>query len=442
MPRIPSVLTDTVVRQIPTKDKEQLISDGGFIGLHVHVAKNTGRKTWRVRLMQNGKILKTERVGSFEVRGASDNLTVKEARLAADKIKQAYFQPDLVVAPVVVKSFAEVAAEWQAWYLQFEKPTPATLKKHNCYLNNDILPILGKRDFYRVTRDDCKALLLGVFNRTPAGANNTRQLLNMIFDYGTDNFGDKSPTFSLKKVFHYDKKKSDFVMPADIVEEYKKCNSIQSDIMRLACKIQHHVFLRAGEIISTLDENTDTLHGAEWTEIDWKNKLWHIPPLRMKMKLPHSVPLSTQVIKLLQELKTMTADSPYLFPSTHGKYINQRPMVRDNLSKVFRENAIPYYPHSCRKLAGDWMKQQGVERDVVEIQLAHILGNNAEQAYSHAPHLYYLEKRRAAMQLWSDFLEAPQAKTETETASASDKSSSVLNNYQEMQDKISSVLNG
>ena len=40
--------------------------------------------------------------------------------------------------------------------------------------------------------------------------------------------------------------------------------------------------------------------GTRWEEIDLENKVWHIPPERMKMPRPHSVPLTQQAIDILE----------------------------------------------------------------------------------------------------------------------------------------------
>lgn len=413
MPKIPSVLTDTTVRQMPTKDKEQLIGDGGFIGLHIHIAKNTGRKSWRLRIRENGKIVKTEIVGSFEAKGAIDNLTVKEARIKADQLKQAYFHPESVVVPASVITFGMVVEEWKTWYRTYENLSQSTIKNHNLYLDNDILPTLKDLDIKAVNRDVCKKLLEAKFKTSPAGADKMKRIMNLIFDYASDNV-DGAQLVNLKKIIKYKKLKV-FVMPADLIAEYKKCDKAKTPVLRIACQLQHHVFLRSGELISALDENTNILHGSKWSEIDFKNQIWNVPAVRMKMKLPHTVPLSKQVIQLLNELKTITGETPFLFPS--NRFNDKKAIVRDNLSITFRECGIKYYPHNCRIIASDWLKQNGIERDVVEIQLAHTLGNNVEQAYTHAPHLYFMEKRKAALQKWSDFLE-PEYKSDNLSAIA------------------------
>lgn len=61
----------------------------------------------------------------------------------------------------------------------------------------------------------------------------------------------------------------------------------------MAMRLSPHVLLRLGE-----------LRQAEWTDIDFEEAIWFIPAERMKMRRPHRVPLSRQVIAMLKELPT------------------------------------------------------------------------------------------------------------------------------------------
>jgi integrase len=57
------------------------------------------------------------------------------------------------------------------------------------------------------------------------------------------------------------------------------------------------------------------LRRAEWSEFDLASSWWRIPGEKMKMRLPHSVPLSIAALKLLRELKSTTGRSRWLFPN-------------------------------------------------------------------------------------------------------------------------------
>ncbi|WP_371128222.1 tyrosine-type recombinase/integrase [Sphingomonas sp. YR710] len=57
------------------------------------------------------------------------------------------------------------------------------------------------------------------------------------------------------------------------------------------------------------------LRQAEWTEFDISGAIWSLPPEKMKMRRPHRVPLSRQVLAMLEELRPLTGDGRFLFPS-------------------------------------------------------------------------------------------------------------------------------
>ena len=52
---------------------------------------------------------------------------------------------------------------------------------------------------------------------------------------------------------------------------------------------------------------------ARWVDIDIINKVWVIPAERMKMKKPHTIPLTEQTLKLLELIRSMSDDKEYLF---------------------------------------------------------------------------------------------------------------------------------
>ncbi|WP_281250940.1 tyrosine-type recombinase/integrase [Sphingopyxis flava] len=66
-------------------------------------------------------------------------------------------------------------------------------------------------------------------------------------------------------------------------------------ITRLGYQIAPHVMARPGE-----------LRKALWSEIDFDSAVWIIPAERMKMRRPHAVTLSRQVVSHLGELHELT----------------------------------------------------------------------------------------------------------------------------------------
>lgn len=56
---------------------------------------------------------------------------------------------------------------------------------------------------------------------------------------------------------------------------------------------------------------------AKWKDIDLDNKVWVVPADEMKMKdrLDHVVPLSSQAIEILEVMKELSFDLDYVFPN-------------------------------------------------------------------------------------------------------------------------------
>jgi integrase len=75
---------------------------------------------------------------------------------------------------------------------------------------------------------------------------------------------------------------------------------------RLAVELMMLTFVRTSELIK-----------AKWTEFDLEARMWVIPAERMKMRKDHMVPLSTQAMEILKQLKEMNPNREYVFPSLH-----------------------------------------------------------------------------------------------------------------------------
>jgi len=120
----------------------------------------------------------------------------------------------------------------------------------------------------------------------------------------------------------------------------------------------------------------------------------------MKMNAEHLVPLSTQVLAVLNELYPLTGRYELLFPS------------RDNPAKCISTNTILYAmyrlgyhrtatPHGLRATAATILSEMEFKPDVIERQLAHAERNQTRAAYLRAE---YLQERRHMMQAWSVFV--------------------------------------
>jgi len=158
-----------------------------------------------------------------------------------------------------------------------------------------------------------------------------------------------------------------------------------------ALRLAAYLFVRPGE-----------LRGAEWAEIDLPNAVWRIPAERMKMREQHIVPLSRQVVQILENLKPYTGDSPYVFPAIGPR---ARPISENTLGAALRRlgyNSDEMTAHGFRTLASTLLNEQGWHPDLIELQLAHKERNKVRAAYNRAQRL---AERREMMQAWANYLD-------------------------------------
>lgn len=132
---------------------------------------------------------------------------------------------------------------------------------------------------------------------------------------------------------------------------------------------------------------------AKWDEFDFTNRIWSIPPERRKdgRPEPHRVPLSKQVIALLNSIERKTE---YVF--SVGDTLGSRYSLGHILKK---KSGLHVTMHGFRSTFRDWAAENGVPDVVAEKCLMHATGGAVFQAYQRSD---LLEQRRGVMQRWAD----------------------------------------
>jgi integrase len=156
---------------------------------------------------------------------------------------------------------------------------------------------------------------------------------------------------------------------------------------------------------------------AEWSEFKLEEGLWTVPAGRIKTRSSNNsaftVPLSPPVIGWLKELRGNAAGSRYVLPARGDRRREaiggDLPQAENTLSAAIDRylQARPgvvreFSPHDLRSTARSHLRAMGVERDIAERVLNHMLPG-MEGIYDKGD---YLKERRAALELWSRFLAA------------------------------------
>lgn len=161
---------------------------------------------------------------------------------------------------------------------------------------------------------------------------------------------------------------------------------------KFALMIAPHVFVRPSE-----------LRHALWSEFDFEAAIWRIPAEKMKARRPHAVPLSRQIISILDKLRPITGGGDFVFPSF---YTASRPMSENTVNLAFRRMGYSkdeITGHGLRTTASTLLNESGKwNPDAIERSLAHKDSDAVRGAYHRGN---YWQERVEMAQWWSDYLD-------------------------------------
>jgi integrase len=393
MPKTVKPLNDTQIKNAKAKAKEYKLSDG--YGL-ILLIKTSGAKYWRFNYIFANK-QKTISIGVYP------QISLKEARQKRDEYKEhlkSRLDPQYARMPQKSITIEILAKEW--YELNKERFADSYKKTILIFINHRIIPKLGHYGIQDLTVSDIIRFGKGIeAEEHRETLYKTLNTLSQIFTYAVSMGYAKHnivKDIDKKSVFKRAVKRN-YPIIIDSKELKKLLLAIDgyhgNVITKYALKLAPHVFLRPANI-----------RFAEWNEFDFINKIYRIPPEKMKMKIPHIVPLSHQVLHILQELRELTGHGKYLFPSpaTLLRPISDGTLVKALRRLDYTRNEI--VAHSFRGIASTILHENisvhGIHTDAIERQLAHTEDNKVKGAYNHAE---YLPDRIKLMQWWSDYLD-------------------------------------
>ena len=398
-----ATVPDLKLRNAKPQDKDYRIQVGGNTYLDI---LSSGLKVWRMRYLRPPeKKPAILTLGYYPEMGQPE---VKQKAYDAKKlIKQGidpykHFQAQLekieaekqAQAREKSYSFERVARDWHKHRSEVLKRwKPSHSEKIIKSLEMDVFPKIGGVPVGELTASEILEVVNAVIDRGAIEtAKKLNQRINAILRYAVirklarhneaDNLRDEIPA---AKVHHNPHLTIDD-LPAFLhaLENDRR----MGEVVRIGIQLTMHTLCRTNEI-----------RFAQWHEFDFDAGLWTIPADRMKMKQAHVIPLSRQVLGLLERLKPFTKQYSYLF-------------VTRGFNQPMSENAMIYALyrmgyrgkltiHGLRGTASTILNDAGFRGEVVEVALAHKEHNTIRGAYNHAQ---YLEERRKMLQWYSDYL--------------------------------------
>jgi integrase len=157
------------------------------------------------------------------------------------------------------------------------------------------------------------------------------------------------------------------------------------------------------EFIILTAARSGEVFGATWEEVNTKARVWTVPATRMKSGRTHRVPLSERAVEILDtmhEFRASDAQDAFIFPGAQANRPLSSMATAMLLRRMGRQDATT---HGFRSSFRDWAGEvSSFEREVVEVALAHTVGDATERAYRRGD---AFEKRRRLMEDWAGYIE-------------------------------------
>jgi integrase len=389
------MLTDLAVRKAAPRDKAYKLADGGGLYLLVTAA---GQRYWRMDYRFGDKRA-TAALGVYPTislaEARSKRLMIKK-QIAEGINPSAKRKIDKITGPLAnVNSFQAVSGEWLD-KARREGRAEVTLGKLK-WLLDFAYPIIGDRKIGEIKAPELLAVLRAVEKRGHyETARRLRSTCGQVFRYAIatgradrDISADLRGALIVPKVTH----RAAIITPMEAGVLLRAIDAYSGyPITHAALRLAPHVFVRPGE-----------LRQAEWSEFDLTKNVWTIPSEKTKMRVAHRVPLTRQVLAILDELRAISGTRRYLFPA-QGK--RDRPMCENTINLALRRMGFDgksMTAHGFRAMASTLLNEQGKwNPDAIERQLGHAETDDVRRAYARGEHW---DERIRMMRCWSDYLD-------------------------------------
>jgi integrase len=312
-------------------------------------------------------------------------------------------------------SFKSVALEW------YEKQRHTWVEHHakdvERRLEGNIFPAIGDRPISQIEAPELLDAIRKIESRGSFDlAHRVLQVCGQIFRYGIatgvckrDLSSDLRGSLTPHKAKHQPAVRTEEL--PNLLRAIAGYDGLGDKQTRLALQLLSLTFVRTNELI-----------GALWPEINLEEAVWVIPAERMKMRAEHIVPLSTQALRLIAELRPLSGSSKYLFPGRNAAKTISNNTLLFALYRLGYKGAMT--GHGFRAVASTVLNESsGFRSDVIERQLAHCERNAVRDAYNRAE---YLPERKEMMQWWADYVDSSIQKSEKKVTSQAPKQKKLI----------------
>jgi integrase len=376
------VLTDAKVRALRPGARRFDVQDALLPGLIVHVTPNGSKSLMLKRRFPGSAHPTPRRLGDTNV------MTIEQAR---DKARQWLIWLERGIDPAQelaeqkrlsaqehlqqqATSFAAVAEEYIARRLTKQRRGRVATQA----FRSELLPKWGDRRLNEITRGDVVKLVEAIIDR-PRSAHGAavqrsgayaRNVLNHVRSFfnwciARDIYGVlSSPCIGIK--------------PKDLIGQAKARERVLSDTeLRTLMQVADNIGYPFGALVKFLVMTgcrKSEVSDARWSEFNFTARTWTIPAARYKTDTTHTIPLTDDMIALLNGLPHFK-HGDFLFSTTFGrKPVNGWSKAKARLDNLMREQLgelQPWQLHDARRTFRTRLAELRIPEHIAEAAIGH-----------------------------------------------------------------------
>jgi len=371
---------------------------GGVAGLGLEV-KPTGARSWTLRVMVGAKRREIG-LGAFPEVGLADardkaRAIRAEIVLGVDPVeKRREARSLLIAAQTAGMTFDQCAAAYIKAHRDGWK-NPKHAQQWENTLANYAGPVIGSMLVRHVETPHVLAVLEPIWREKTETASRLRGRLETVLDWATVR-SEREGLNPARWRGHLDK-----LLPAQskvsTVSHHAALPWREIGPFMARLRTAEGMGARCLEFAILAACRSGEARSATWSEIDREAGTWTVPGARMKAGKEHRVPLSPAALTLLDKLPRIVGND-LVFPAPRGGVLSDM-----TLGAVLKRMEVPVTAHGFRSTFRDWAAEStAYPGDVVEMALAHAIGDKVEAAYRRGD---LFEKRQRLMNDWAEYCE-------------------------------------
>ena len=289
-------------------------------------------------------------------------------------------------AEVAADTVERLAADFIEKYAK-RRTRPNTQRQTEHVLRDIVLPAWRGRTVHDIRRRDVIALIDHVAEGRPVQANRTLAILSKFYKWMmARDVIVASPVAGVAR-------------PAKETARDRSLSDAEITALWLACDAVGGPMAPCIKVLLLTGQRRSEVAGMRWDEV--AGDLWSLPPSRVKNNRPHSVPLSRQVLAIIEAMPRI---GDHVFTINGATPLTSFSGFKREIDAVMALSQ-PFVWHDLRRTCAAGMQRLGVRTETIEQVLNHRSGS-----YRGVIGVYQVdpmhEARRDALQLWANHVDA------------------------------------